>query len=127
MLALIAGEGALPALIAPEAGVTAALAGNRPQIATDLTFRIEHLGTLLDTLKSKGVTQVCFAGAVKRPAFDPSQIDRATLPLVPRLQAAFEQGDDGALRQILALFEETGFTIHAAHQLVPEVDRKSVV
>ena len=121
MLALIAGEGALPGLIAPEAGFTAALAGNPPQIPTDVTFRLEHLGTLLQTLKDKGVTEVCFAGAVKRPAFDPSQIDRATLPLVQRLAATFEQGDDAALRGILEIFEEAGFTIHAAHQLIPEV------
>lgn len=121
MLALIAGTGALPALIAPEARLTAALAGNPPQIPTDLTFRLEHLGTLIQSLKDRGVTEICFAGAVRRPAFDPSQIDRATLPLVPKLQAAFDQGDDGALRQILEIFEDAGFTIHAAHQLIPQI------
>ena len=121
MLALIAGQGALPKLIAPKAKLIAALAGNPPDLRPDLTFRLEHLGTFLKTLADKGATEVCFAGAVRRPAFDPSQIDSATLPLVAQLQATFAQGDDAALKTVLHIFETAGFTIRAPHELAPEL------
>lgn len=121
MLALIAGQGALPERLAPKAGLVAGLAGNQPLIETDLTFRLEHLGTLLQTLLDKGVTQVCFAGAIQRPAFDSSQIDQATLPLVTRLAATFQQGDDAALKTVLQIFEEKGLVIKSAHEIAPDL------
>jgi hypothetical protein len=128
-LALIAGRGRLPGLIlgALEArgdpAVVARLADDPPDFACDdaVIFRLETLGTLIRTLQERGVTRACFAGAVRRPLIDPSRIDAATLPLVPRLMAALEQGDDGALRTVLALFEAAGIEIVAATDLVPDL------
>jgi len=128
-LALIAGRGRLPGLIlsALEARgdpvVVARLADDPPDFACDdaVIFRLETLGTLIRTLLERGVTRACFAGAVRRPLIDPSRIDAATLPLVPRLMAALEQGDDGALRTVLALFEAAGIEIVAATDLVPDL------
>lgn len=121
-LALIAGSGALPVAIA---GATKASVWALETTETPLDarrFRVETLGTLIATLKGEGVTEVCFAGAVTRPAVDPTAIDAATLPLVPRLMAAVQtRGDDATLRALLGLFEEQGFTIRAAHELVPEL------
>ncbi len=121
MLALIAGQGALPEVLAPKAQLIAALGGNRPTLQPDLTFRLEHLGSVIATLLDKGVTEVCFAGAVQRPDIDPNQIDAATRPLSKRLQATFTQGDDAALRSVLDIFEEAGLTIKAAHQVAPHL------
>lgn len=121
MLALIAGQGALPEVLAPHADLIAALEGNRPALRPDLTFRLEHLGSVIATLRDKGVTDVCFAGAVKRPDIDPNQIDAATRPLAKRLQATFTQGDDAALRSVLDMFEEAGLTIKAAHDVAPDL------
>jgi len=67
------------------------------------------------------VTEVCFAGGVQRPSVDPSAIDGATFPLVERIGAAIRAGDDAALRTILGIFEEAGFVIRAAHDLVPSL------
>ncbi|MGJ8622358.1 MAG: LpxI family protein [Yoonia sp.] len=124
MLALIAGTGDLPvALVArlPARPLICAMAGFRPAITPDITFRIEHLGSFLADLKARGVTGVCMAGAVTRPAIDPAAIDAATKPLVPRIAAAIAQGDDGALRTIIAIFEEAGLAVKAAHDLAPDL------
>lgn len=123
MLALIAGRGKLPAVLVDcmkELPFIASLEGFAPDfLVPDRTFRLEHLGTLISELKALGVTEVCFVGAVSRPKIDPSQIDPETLPLVPRMMAAIQAGDDGALRTVLEIFEEAGLTIRAADDIAP--------
>jgi DUF1009 family protein len=128
--ALIAGSGQLPGHLAgimsadPAPWCLCALHGYTPDITnapSPIGFRIETLGSFLTQLKTLGVTQVCFAGAIQRPALDPSLIDAATLSLVPRMMAALQSGDDGALRVVLEIFEEAGFEILAAHQIAPDL------
>ncbi len=125
MLALIAGQGQLPEALVKRLGARphiAALQGFEPEgLVADRTFRLETLGSLIADLKSIGITDVCFAGAIARPAVDPSALDAATLPLVPRIMAALQAGDDGALRTVLAIFEEAGLTIRAASDLAPDL------
>lgn len=120
MLALIAGAGKLPAVLVenlPEMPYIAAPVGAEPEfLVPDRRFRIEELGSFLEDLAALGVREVCFAGAVARPEIDPGRIDAATLPLVPRMAAALQKGDDGALRALLAIFEDAGFRIRAAHE-----------
>ncbi|MEM6276162.1 MAG: UDP-2,3-diacylglucosamine diphosphatase LpxI [Pseudomonadota bacterium] len=124
-LGLIAGEGELPALIAArqtERPYVAALAGHPPDNLTpDLTFRLEHLGTALGHMQAAGVTRLCLIGRVRRPEVSMDAVDAATAPLVPRLMAAMGQGDDGALRGILAILEEAGFSIVGAHETAADL------
>lgn len=129
-IALIAGTGGLPPVLAQSVLrdrrelVLCEMRGFPSEVDEDITrvpFRIETLGTFLATLTSMGVTQVCMAGAVQRPDVDPSAIDPATAPLVPRLMAAMAKGDDGTLREIIAIFEEAGFSVIGAHELAPEL------
>ncbi|MDX8349056.1 UDP-2,3-diacylglucosamine diphosphatase LpxI [Cognatiyoonia sp. IB215446] len=124
MLALIAGTGDLPpALVArlPERPLICALQGFDPALPVDIRFRLEHLGTFLQTLQDAGVTRICMAGAIRRPEIDPSAIDEGTKPLVPRVLAALGQGDDGALRIVISLLEEHGFEVLAAHVIAPDL------
>jgi DUF1009 family protein len=125
MLALIAGQGALPAhLVAASETrpLIACLERFPPDTVTpDLTFRIEQLGSFLQTLKDKGVRDVCFAGSLERVPLDATEIDAATLPLVPRMMQALQSGDDAALRTVLTFFEEAGLTIRAAHEIAPDL------
>ncbi|NNE79502.1 MAG: LpxI family protein [Silicimonas sp.] len=120
MLALIAGEGKLPAVLVenlPDLPHIASLQGHDPDhLVPDRRFRIEELGTLLAEFQALGITEVCFAGSIARPRIDTSRIDAATEPLVPRIKVALEKGDDGALREVLSIFEEAGMTIRAAHE-----------
>ena len=125
MLALVSGRGALPAAVAGAQSVApliCVLKGFAPDgLVPDITFRLEHLGTLLGQLNARGVTDVCFCGAIERPAFDPGALDQATLPLVPVMMKAMGTGDDGALRAVMALFEDHGFTVQAAQALAPDL------
>ncbi len=127
MLALIAGTGALPFVLFRHLSkvgtppIVCAMEGFEPEIAPQITFRLEHLGSFLAALKTTGTTQICMAGAVTRPDIDPTEIDAATLPLIPKLQAAIAKGDDGALRGIIQLFEDEGFTVIGAAELMPEL------
>ena len=50
----------------------------------------------------------------------PARIDGVT-PIVPGIVAAISAGDDGALREILAIIEEFGFTLLAAHEVMPDL------
>lgn len=129
MLALIAGQGRLPVCLAERLAARGApfvICEMRgfPTAATGaplLRFRIEHLGTLLDDLRARGVDEICLAGAVRRPEVDEGALDSATRPLAPRIARAIASGDDAALRIILEIFEERGFAIRAAHEIAPEL------
>lgn len=122
-LALIAGAGALPAALAaslPARPFVAAMEGFAPEgLAVDLSFRIERLYPFFNALHDAGVTQVAFAGAMRRPRLDPALFDPATAQIVPRLMHTLAQGDDATLREVIALFEEEGFAITGAAAIAP--------
>ncbi|AGI67993.1 DUF1009-family protein [Octadecabacter antarcticus 307] len=128
--ALIAGLGGLPTALAAtlraqgRTVIICEMRGFVSEVDGDfhrIAFSFETLGTFLAALKTAGVTDVCMAGAVQRPKVDPSLIDGATLPLVPRLMAAMAKGDNGTLSAIVALFEEQGFAVVGAHDIAPEL------
>ena len=125
MLALIAGQGKLPTMVVEGLDgppLIAALEGFPPDdLMPTRVFRIEHLGTLIQEFQAHGVTEVCLAGSIARPAIDPAEIDPPTMPFVPRMMAALQKGDDGALGEVLAIFEDAGMTIRAAHEFAPGV------
>ncbi|MEM9031730.1 MAG: UDP-2,3-diacylglucosamine diphosphatase LpxI [Pseudomonadota bacterium] len=125
MLALIAGSGQLPAYVAAAPAVRpyiAALEGFLPDdVVPDHVFRVETLGTLIASFKERGIRDVCFVGAIRRPAIDPTRLDAATSPLVPRLMAALDAGDDGALRVIIDILGEAGIATRGAHEIAPEL------
>lgn len=127
--AIIAGQGALPGLlvqaldrqgapflVAEMDGFPASVPGVEP-----LRFRIERLVPLMDRLADEGVTRVTFAGAVRRPRLEPEVFDARTAALVPRLLAALQSGDDGALRFVIGLFEEFGFQVAGADEIAPDL------
>ncbi len=124
-LAIIAGAGGLPAALAaslPERPLICALEGFLPTgLTPDKSFRVECLALFLRWLEDQGVTEVCFAGAVQRPALDPSLFDPATATMVPRLLAAMGQGDDATLREVLAIFAESGFALKGVADIAPHL------
>lgn len=121
-IALIAGAGSLPAELAVhlDAPLVCAPAGLQPEgLTVDLTFHIERLVPFLRALGDRGVREVALAGAIHRPALDPSLFDRETATLVPGMLAALGQGDDATLRWFLALFEEFDLTVRGLADLAP--------
>lgn len=123
-LAILACTGGLPVALArahPEAliytlkGVPSAL-DDRAQ-----EFPIEKIGALFAAMKDAGVTRMVFAGALTRPALNPGELDADMMRLAPRLMAALPQGDDALLRFVIQTFEEQGFTVLGAHELLPDL------
>ena len=123
-LALIAGRGRLPALIAEAApgalvceleGVRADAPGER------MPWRVERLGTLLRGLREREIDRVCLCGALHRPRLDLAAVDGATLPLLGRIAAALPRGDDATLRAAVAIFEEAGLRVVAPHEVRPDL------
>ncbi|MBY6047382.1 LpxI family protein [Vannielia litorea] len=129
MLALIAGQGLLPSrLVAALERVGRdyrlyALEGFEPEVGDRpvTRFRLEELGSFIAGLVEGGCEAVCLAGAVKRPRIDRARVDPATHGLIVRLAGAMERGDDGTLREIMAIFEEAGLRVEAAHEIAPEL------
>lgn len=130
MLAFFAGQGRLPVLLAhrlADDGVAFQvfeMRGHSFENPDDLpvqSFRIEHLGSIIDQIVADGFKIVCFAGAVRRPKVDMAQVDAATAPILSRINAAIAAGDDGALRTIMQLFTERGLDIRSAQDIAPEL------
>lgn len=123
--ALIAGRGALPAaLIAAldQPPLICALDGFPPDgIAVDQVFRIERLAIFLNWLLDQGVSRVVFAGAVQRPRLDPSLMDPQSAQILPRMMAAFQNGDDATLRAVIDIFEETGLAVVGVADIAPSL------
>ena len=123
--AILAGTGALPWLLletGPAEVIT--FAGTRADLpdgvrATEVRF--EEFGAMIAMLQRRGVTELCLAGGVGRPALDPSRFDAATQALLPRLAPVLQKGDDALLSEILAILEEAGFAIRAAQDIRPDL------
>lgn len=124
-LALIAGRGRLPSEVAAAQDVPPLICGYEgvdvDGLSPDLTFRLETLGTLLVKLGEHGVTKVCFCGGIDRPQLDPSKLDAETMALVPLFQKALAAGDNGALQILKDIFEQTGFDVLGADELLPDL------
>jgi len=124
-IALIAGQGVLPGLIARAAPglLVCEMEGTPSEIGTPetLRFRVERLVPFLDTLADRGIKQVVFAGALQRPRVDMELIDPRSAQLVPRLAMAMQGGDDATLRAVIEIFEDWDFQVVGAHEIAPDL------
>ena len=126
-LGLIAGGGALPLAIAARCE-----AEGRPLFVIRLTsFADPHLsrypgadlgmaelGKALAALKASGCKAVCFAGTVSRPDFKALKPDFKGAILLPGIIAAATKGDDALLRKILSVFENEGYAVEGADDIL---------
>ena len=123
MLALFAGQGALPGKVIsqlPQWPLIIGLVGQEPdELLPEISFRLEHLGSVITRLKDGGVTEICFAGSIARPNLDLSELDVATAPLVPQILAAMDAGDNGALKAVIEIFEGEGIAVKGVADLAP--------
>lgn len=123
-LAILACGGPLPVLLAraqPDAlhftlrGVPSELS------ATAREFALEQIGTLFAAMKDAGVTRMVFAGTLTRPALNPAEFDAEMMRIAPGLMTAIPQGDDALLRFVISIFEEQGFAVLGAHELLDDL------
>lgn len=123
-LAILAGRGAMPVALAaahPEALCVAFDGVETPLARIDARHRFEGFGALIDDLKARGVARLVLAGGVGRPPLDPQAFDPFMQALAPRLLAALQGGDDALVRLVISVFEEQGFEVIGAHELLPEL------
>lgn len=126
-LGVVAGAGDLPRLIAEgqaAAGapyLVCAFEGAAPDWMAahpHVVAPIEKPGRLFAALRGAGVDRVVFAGGMARPQLRPLAFDMTALRLAPRIMALLRQGDDALLRGLAAVFEDEGFRLVGAHELL---------
>jgi DUF1009 family protein len=129
-LAIVAGRGALPRLIAEDCaargrtyrvvrfeGTVLDWLDGHPAI--DAAF--EKPGRLFADLRAAGCAAVTFAGGMGRPKLRPLRFDLTMLRLAPRLLPRVRGGDDGTLRTIAAVFEAEGFAVEAPQEILTDL------
>lgn len=126
-LGIIAGGGQLPlrlAQVCEETGrpyAVCALSGwaddeieNHPH----RWFGLGELSALTKYFVNEEIKEVVFAGNVQRPDFKRIKIDWAGAKLLPRAIMAARQGDEALLRMMVEIFEEAGFSVVGAHEVL---------
>ena len=126
--AVICGDGDLPreaAEAARAAGRAPLLIGIRGAASADIEafdhewFALGEVGRLFRLLQARGIAEVAFVGALKRPQFRDLKLDWGAVKRAPELASIFRGGDDRLLRGVASIFEREGFRIVGVHQIAP--------
>jgi DUF1009 family protein len=126
-LGLIAGSGGLPAEI-----VRACRSAGRPVYvlrligiadpsigdAPGIDVGLAEWGKMFAALKREGCMRVCFVGGVPRPDFANLKPDLRGIAALPRVLAAARNGDDALLRAVMQEFEQEGFVVEGADEVM---------
>lgn len=130
-LALMAGSGDYPALLID----LLAARGIRPfVIAIDgaadpasfrnvevRSFRPGQVGSALDEMRRRGITDVVMLGAMPRPSFGALRPEASTLKYLPYFARAFRGGDDHLLGTVIRFLDQQGFKVRGPAEIVPEL------
>lgn len=124
-LAIIAGAGDLPRLLAEHCAAT-----GRPHLVVGFediplpwapadTPRVpfERIGRLFRILRRAGCRHVVMAGIIHRPRLRLWRFDLMAWRLAARVLPMIWRGDDQTLRAIAAIFEEEGMVVEGAHEV----------
>jgi DUF1009 family protein len=126
-LGLIAGAGALPAILAAHCRAVGrplfvlrlkGYAGADLHAEEGVDVGLAELGKGLAALERSGCGAVCLAGNVDRPDLTMLKPDLRGLKALPGAIAAARRGDDGLLSFLVAEFEKEGFVVEGAHEVM---------
>ncbi|MBH0239668.1 LpxI family protein [Methylobrevis albus] len=129
-LGIIAGSGRLPAEVARGAaanGRDVVIFGIDGEADAELARFRHHrvrwgeIGRLFELLTREKVEEIVICGAVSRPDFTAIRLDFGAIVNLPRILAMMVGGDDTVLQRVVRFFEERGFRIVGAHDVVPEI------
>jgi DUF1009 family protein len=127
-VALIAGRGALPRLIAEHLAAdgvpyhVAGFEGQAPDWLHDHPHTVapfEKLGRIIADFRRAQCGRLCMAGGLDRPRLNPLRFDTTFARFAPRVLPRLKDGDDAALSAVASFFESEGFEIVAADSLLP--------
>lgn len=129
-LGIIAGRGPLPCILAEEAEthrIPVHIVAIRGEAREDVE-RFPHtwikwgeLGKLLAALEKNDCRDLVIIGGVNRPNFDSMRFDIGAIKTLPFLLSLAKGGDDHVLSRIVRFFEEKGYRVHGAGDVVPEL------
>ena len=123
-LAIISGSGKLPLLIKKFFKKATYITFSRSEKIPDnnvVKCEYEKLGFLFESLKKNGISRIVMAGAVTRPELEQSKMDDYTLSILPILSAKLVRGDNELLSFIANEFEQNGYQIVGASEILPEL------
>lgn len=129
-LGLIAGGGGLPISLAAHCRTVGRplfvlrLMGFADDALSDfdgVDIGLAELGKGMAALRSAECDAVCMAGKVERPDFRRLRPDIGGLAVIPGAIAAARRGDDALLRFLAARFEQAGFLVEGAHEVMSEL------
>ncbi|MEM7440350.1 MAG: UDP-2,3-diacylglucosamine diphosphatase LpxI [Pseudomonadota bacterium] len=126
-LAIVAGDGALPRLLAHDCArrgrpfAVVLFSGFRPDWVDRhpvIEAEFEKPGRLFKALGKGGFQHVTFAGSMQRPQLSLLRSDLKFLRLAPTIFSAMKSGDDTTLRTVTSIFEAEGMTVVGAHDVL---------
>ena len=123
-LAIISGSGELPLIIKKQYKKATFIVFNNSNTIVEnkvINCEFEKLGFLFDSLKQNGIRRVVMAGAIARPQFDKNKMDDYTLDLLPKLNLKLVQGDNELLSFIAEEFENNGYQIVGASDVISDI------
>lgn len=129
-IAMIAGRGALPLVLAERLAVR----GTTPFIVgvtgehEEWVREYDHVilgwgqfGKLFKALKERGVSQILLVGAFTRPAIEITKMDWEAIKTLPQILGFMIGGDNTLLSGVIKVFEKRGVEVVAAQNLMPEL------
>lgn len=129
-LAILAGKGRLPEMLATSAAkagrkvVLVCFNGFRPDWITDehlIEAQFEKPGKMFKALKSAGCRDVVFAGYIIRPRVNPLKFDLKLVSVAAKLLPTLKKGDTATLDAVREIFEAEGLQILGAHEILQDL------
>jgi DUF1009 family protein len=82
---------------------------------------VGQLGHMMRFARAEGIRDLVLIGTLVRPSLMRLRFDWITLRALPRLMRSFRGGDDHLLSGIARIFEDHGFRLRGAHDVVPDI------
>ncbi len=129
-VAILAGGGALPPLVAAGAQgripIVFAIAGEAEPAAFGAlpvhAVRWGEIGRLFRLVEESGCREAVFIGSIeKRPDFRSVLPDFGAVKLIPRILQLMRGGDDRLLAGVAAIFEERGLSLVSPLEIAPDL------
>lgn len=129
-LGIIAGAGQAPRILAESCerqGIEPFLIGFSSQTDSSLMEGRDHLwsnlgavGSIIKAFKDRGITDLVFIGAIKRPSLSSIKPDIKTAAFLAKVGLK-AMGDNDLLSAVRAFLHEEGFTMHGVHKFAEEL------
>jgi len=129
-LGIIAGQGPLPCALAEAAqarGLPLHIVAIQGEAREDIE-RFPHtwikwgeIGKMLHALDQNGCGDLVIIGAVNRPDISKVKLDAGAIKALPFILSLGRGGDDHVLSRVVRFFEQKGYRVHGAGDVVPEL------